>query len=66
MTGVDKLIADGVVDGDKMGALGWSAGGHCSNWIITHTDRFKAISTGRRHHQLASPCTPKAICSMST
>lgn len=46
MTGVDKLIADGLVDGDKMGALGWSAGGHWSNWILTHTDRFKAISTG--------------------
>ena len=29
-----------------MGALGWSAGGHWSNWILTHTDRFKAISTG--------------------
>ena len=29
-----------------MGALGWSAGGHWSNWILTHTDRFKAISSG--------------------
>ncbi|MFN8573565.1 MAG: S9 family peptidase [Gemmatimonadaceae bacterium] len=46
MTGVDKLIADGLVDSTKMGALGWSAGGHWSNWILTHTDRFKAISTG--------------------
>lgn len=46
MTGVDQLIKDGVVDGAKMGALGWSAGGHWSNWILTHTDRFKAISTG--------------------
>ena len=46
MTGVDKLIADGLVDSTKMGALGWSAGGHWSNWILTHTDRFKAISSG--------------------
>ena len=46
MTGVDALIAQGLVDGDKMGAMGWSAGGHWSNWILTHTDRFKAISTG--------------------
>jgi dipeptidyl aminopeptidase/acylaminoacyl peptidase len=46
MTGVDHLIALGVVDGDKMGVLGWSAGGHWSNWILTHTDRFKAISSG--------------------
>jgi dipeptidyl aminopeptidase/acylaminoacyl peptidase len=46
MSGVDYLIAQGIVDGDRMGALGWSAGGHWSNWILTHTDRFKAISTG--------------------
>ncbi len=46
MTGVDYLIEQGIVDGDRMGALGWSAGGHWSNWILTHTDRFKAISSG--------------------
>ena len=46
MAGVDHLIAEGIVDGDRMGALGWSAGGHWSNWILTHTDRFKAISSG--------------------
>ncbi len=46
MTGVDHLIAEGIVDGDRMGALGWSAGGHWSNWILTQTDRFKAISSG--------------------
>lgn len=46
MAGVDYLIAQGMVDGNKMGVLGWSAGGHWSNWILTHTDRFKAISSG--------------------
>ena len=46
MTGVDHLIEQGIVDSDRMGALGWSAGGHWSNWILTHTDRFKAISSG--------------------
>ncbi|HSW29210.1 MAG TPA: prolyl oligopeptidase family serine peptidase [Longimicrobiales bacterium] len=46
MTGVDHLIAEGIVDGARMGALGWSAGGHWSNWILTHTNRFKAISSG--------------------
>ena len=46
MAGVDYLIAEGIVDGDRMGAMGWSAGGHWSNWILTHTDRFKAISSG--------------------
>ena len=46
ITGVDHLIAQGLVDGSKMGALGWSAGGHWSNWILVNTDRFKAISSG--------------------
>jgi dipeptidyl aminopeptidase/acylaminoacyl peptidase len=46
MTGVDYLIKEGIVDGNQMGVLGWSAGGHWSNWILTHTDRFKAISSG--------------------
>jgi dipeptidyl aminopeptidase/acylaminoacyl peptidase len=46
MTGVDHLIAEGIVDADRMGVLGWSAGGHWSNWILTQTDRFKAISSG--------------------
>ncbi len=46
MAGVDHLIAEGIVDADRMGVLGWSAGGHWSNWILTHTDRFKAISSG--------------------
>ncbi|HKS06606.1 MAG TPA: S9 family peptidase [Gemmatimonadaceae bacterium] len=46
MTGVNHLIREGLVDSTKMGALGWSAGGHWSNWILTHTDRFKAISSG--------------------
>ncbi len=46
MTGVDYLISQDMVDSTRMGVLGWSAGGHWSNWILTHTDRFKAISSG--------------------
>jgi dipeptidyl aminopeptidase/acylaminoacyl peptidase len=46
MSGVDHLIAQGWVDADRLGVMGWSAGGHWSNWILTHTNRFKAISSG--------------------
>jgi dipeptidyl aminopeptidase/acylaminoacyl peptidase len=46
ITGVDHLITAGIVDGERLGALGWSAGGHWSNWILVSTDRFKAISSG--------------------
>lgn len=46
MTGVDYLIDRGLVDGDRMGKMGWSGGGHMTNKIITYTDRFKAASSG--------------------
>jgi dipeptidyl aminopeptidase/acylaminoacyl peptidase len=46
MTGVDYLIERGIVHPDRMGIMGWSAGGEFSNWALVSTDRFKAISTG--------------------
>ncbi|MBI3983228.1 MAG: S9 family peptidase [Gemmatimonadetes bacterium] len=46
MTGVDHLIARGMVDGDRMAKMGWSGGGHMTNKIITFTNRFKAASSG--------------------
>ncbi|HXV59119.1 MAG TPA: S9 family peptidase [Vicinamibacteria bacterium] len=46
MTGVDHLIAEGLVDGERMVKMGWSGGGHMTNKIITFTDRFKAASSG--------------------
>lgn len=44
--GVDYLIERGIADPDKLGYMGWSAGGHWSNWTLVKTDRYKAISTG--------------------
>jgi dipeptidyl aminopeptidase/acylaminoacyl peptidase len=46
MAGVDHVIQRGVADGDRMGKMGWSAGGHMTNKIITYTNRFKAASSG--------------------
>ncbi len=46
MAGVDYLIERGLADGDHMVKMGWSAGGHMTNKIITYTDRFKAASSG--------------------
>ncbi|MDH5405528.1 MAG: S9 family peptidase [Candidatus Aminicenantes bacterium] len=46
ITGVDYLIKREIADPDKLGMMGWSAGGHWSNWTLVSTDRFKAISTG--------------------
>jgi dipeptidyl aminopeptidase/acylaminoacyl peptidase len=46
LAGVDALIARGVADADRMVLMGWSAGGHLANKLITMTDRFKAASAG--------------------
>lgn len=46
ISGVDHLIQTGLADPDRLGMMGWSAGGHLSSWTLTQTDRFKAISTG--------------------
>jgi dipeptidyl aminopeptidase/acylaminoacyl peptidase len=46
MSGVDSLIAKGIVDPNRLAAMGWSQGGYISAFLTTHTDRFKAISVG--------------------
>jgi dipeptidyl aminopeptidase/acylaminoacyl peptidase len=46
ISGVDHLIAKGMVDKDRVGAMGWSQGGYISAFITTTSDRFKAVSVG--------------------
>jgi dipeptidyl aminopeptidase/acylaminoacyl peptidase len=46
MTGVDKLVADGIADPDHLAIRGWSYGGILGGWTITQTSRFKAASLG--------------------
>ena len=46
ISGVDFLIAQGFVDKDRVGAMGWSEGGYISAFISCSSDRFKAVSVG--------------------
>lgn len=46
ISGVDSLIAQGFVDKDRVGSMGWSEGGYISAFITTSSDRFKAVSVG--------------------
>ena len=46
MAGVDDLIKKGIADETKLGVEGWSYGGFMTNWIVTHTDKFKAAVSG--------------------
>ena len=46
ISGVDHLISQGIVDRDRVGAMGWSQGGYISAFITCSSDRFKAVSVG--------------------
>ncbi|WP_427107637.1 prolyl oligopeptidase family serine peptidase [Lysinibacillus xylanilyticus] len=46
ISGVDKLVNQGIVDKDRVGVMGWSNGGYISAFCATFSSRFKAISVG--------------------
>lgn len=46
ISGVDALVAKGLVDPARVGAMGWSQGGYISAFIATASDRFRAVSVG--------------------
>ncbi|WP_318614683.1 S9 family peptidase [Sporosarcina sp. YIM B06819] len=48
MAGLDYVIAENDwIDTDRLGVTGGSYGGFMTNWIVGHTDRFKAAVTQR-------------------
>jgi dipeptidyl aminopeptidase/acylaminoacyl peptidase len=47
ISGIDHLVATGVADKDRVGAMGWSQGGYISAFLATHdSTRFRALSVG--------------------
>jgi dipeptidyl aminopeptidase/acylaminoacyl peptidase len=47
LSGIDALVAKGLVDSNRVGVMGWSQGGYISAFLATHdAARFKAISVG--------------------
>ena len=47
MAGVDEVLKKGHVDPSRMGVTGGSGGGLLTNWVVTHTNRFKAAVSQR-------------------
>jgi len=47
MAVTEAAVARPDVDEDRLGVLGGSYGGYMTNWIVGHTDRFKAAVTMR-------------------
>jgi len=46
LAGVDAVVADGSIDGARLGVFGHSYGGFMTMWTVTHTARFKAAVAG--------------------
>ncbi|MBT8292840.1 MAG: prolyl oligopeptidase family serine peptidase, partial [Eudoraea sp.] len=46
LSGVAALEDKGIIDGKKVGAMGWSQGGYISAFLTTNSTKFKAISVG--------------------
>ena len=42
MAGVDRCIADGIADPERLGIAGLSYGGYMAGWAVGQTDRFGA------------------------
>ncbi len=51
---VDAVIAEGYVDPKRLGVTGGSYGGYMTNWVVTHTDRFRVAATQRCVSNLVS------------
>ena len=47
MAFVDKALELYPIDPERLAVTGGSYGGYMTNWIITHTDRFKAAAAQR-------------------
>jgi dipeptidyl aminopeptidase/acylaminoacyl peptidase len=46
LAGIDTIIKDYPVDGDRLGITGWSYGGFMTMWAVTQTRRFRAAVAG--------------------
>lgn len=46
LSGVNALVAEGVVDPKRMAVMGWSNGGYLTNCVIAADPRFAAASSG--------------------
>ena len=54
MAAVDAVVARGYIDEERLGVTGGSYGGIMTNWIVGHSDRFRAAVTQRSISNLAT------------
>ncbi|MEE9372380.1 MAG: prolyl oligopeptidase family serine peptidase, partial [Saprospiraceae bacterium] len=46
LSGVEYLEKQGIINENKVGAMGWSQGGYISAFLTTNSNKFQAISVG--------------------
>lgn len=46
LSGVAYLEDKGIIDGNRVGTMGWSQGGYISAFLATNSTKFRAISVG--------------------
>lgn len=59
MAVVDHVLQRGYIDEARLGVMGGSYGGFMTNWVVSHTDRFRAAITDRsvvNLHSMAGTC----------
>ena len=54
MAGIEAAVEAGGIDSERLGVAGGSYGGYMTNWIVGHTNRFKAAVTMRCVSNVAS------------
>lgn len=54
MAAIDHVLSLGGLDENRLGVTGGSYGGFSTNWLLGHTDRFKAAVTDRSISNMAS------------
>jgi dipeptidyl aminopeptidase/acylaminoacyl peptidase len=61
LAAVDEAVRRPDIDGERLGAMGHSFGGHMANWLAGRSDRFKAIvdSAGTWSWELMQGVVPK-------
>ncbi len=47
ITGIDHLVAQNIVDPNRVGAMGWSHGGYIAAFLATYGDRLRAVTVGQ-------------------
>jgi dipeptidyl aminopeptidase/acylaminoacyl peptidase len=62
MAGVDLLVERGDVDPNRLGVTGISYGGFMTNWIVGHTERFRAAVSVNGVSNLMSLFGTSDIC----